>query len=239
MRFSVIIPAFNEEKILRGSLEKIISFLGPKSPEYEIIVVDDGSTDGTSATIEKYIVSKEINLVRYENNRGKGFAVRAGVEKAEGEYILFSDADLSTPIEEAEKLLRETEQKNFDIAIASRALKESQIDVRQPIYRELMGKIFNKIARIFTFSGIYDSQCGFKLFRKTAAKRLFSISRINGFAFDVEIIFLAQKFGYSITELPVRWLNNPNTKVSALSDSLKMFFDVIKIRINYLRGLYV
>ncbi len=235
---SVIIPAYNEENRLKSSLEKILSFLNKKGYKSEIIVVDDGSVDGTVLSVSDLASKNPINIIRNEKNRGKGCAVRKGMEAAKGEYILFSDADLSTPIEEADNLLYFLTTENYDIAIGSRSLKDSRIILRQPIYREYMGKVFNKIARVFTFRKIYDSQCGFKLFRRETAKKLFSLQKINGFAFDAEVMFLAQKHNCKIKEVPVKWFNNPNTRVSALSDSLKMFFEVVGVRINFILGRY-
>lgn len=236
---SIIIPAYNEETRLRSSVEKILSFLDKKDYKSEVIVVDDGSSDGTSGSVADLVDKNLIRVLKNEQNRGKGFAVRQGVSAADGEFILFSDADLSTPIEEVDKLLRFLVEENYDIAIGSRALRDSRIIVRQPIYREYMGKAFNKIARFFTFRKIYDSQCGFKLFRREVAKKLFTLQKIDGFAFDAEVLFLAQKRGYKIKEAPVRWINNPDTKVRALSDSAKMFFELVKIRINYILRKYI
>lgn len=236
---SVIIPAYNEEKRLKTTAGKVVDFLKTKKHNSEIIIVDDGSTDRTVASISE-IASKEntIKIITNSKNRGKGYAVRKGVEVAEGEVILFSDADLSTPIEELEKLLEQMYKFDLDIAVGSRALKESQVIIHQPFYRELMGKIFNKIARVFTFKKIYDSQCGFKLFKKDAAKKIFSLTKIDGFAFDAEVIFIAQKLGFNIKEVPVRWYNNPQTKVKAIKDSIKMLIDIIRIRYYYWKGCY-
>jgi dolichyl-phosphate beta-glucosyltransferase len=172
-----------------------------------------------------------INYKLLENgvNRGKGFSVRRGVLESTGDLVLFSDADISTPIEEFGKL--ESELKDgYDLAIGSRGLKDSKIEIRQTWVREHMGKIFNFLARLLTFKGIRDSQCGFKCFKKGAAKKLFSEQKIEGFCFDAEIIYLAQKKGYKIKEVPVRWRNSSKSKLHIVSDPLKMFLDLVKIR---------
>lgn len=238
---SIIIPAYNEAQRLKPSLERILDYLKDSGiNDYEIIVVDDGSSDGTSESVGDMVSRKDITIIKNDRNRGKGYSVRRGVMEARGDYILFSDADLSTPIEEYEKLRNALtdEASPADIAIGSRALKGSDIIRHQPIYRELMGKIFNKMARVLTFKKIKDSQCGFKLFRREAAKKLFGLSRVDGFAFDAEIIFLAQKLGFIVKEIPVRWVNSPNSRVNPLKDSAKMFIEVVKIRLWWLEGRY-
>ncbi len=238
---SIIIPAYNERARIGATLAKIRDYLKIKHNEsYEIIVVDDGSVDDTSKIAAEF-TSGDFNLRVFKNeiNRGKGYSVRRGVIESDGDYILFSDADLSTPIEEYDKLRAVLDaDSSVGIAIGSRALKSSQIIIHQPFYREWMGKIFNKIARVLTFKKIKDSQCGFKLFRKETAKKIFELSRVNGFAFDAEIIFLAQKMGFGVREIPVRWINSPNSRVNPVKDSLKMFFEILKIRWWWLTGKY-
>lgn len=234
MNISVIIPAFNEEKRLGPTIEKILDYLTAGGGDFEILVVDDGSADGTAAVAESFAARGKARLIKSAANRGKGFSVKRGVEEARMEFILFSDADLSTPIEELSKLKSSLDASGADIAVGSRAARGADVALRQPFYRELMGKVFNKIARALTFGKIKDSQCGFKLFRGDAAKKLFALSRIDGFAFDAEIIFLAQKKGFGVVEVPVRWVNNPNTRVNAVKDSAKMFIELVKIRINYM-----
>jgi dolichyl-phosphate beta-glucosyltransferase len=238
MNISVIIPAFNEEKRLGPTIERILAYLAADGGDFEILVVDDGSSDGTAAVAGSFGTAGSVRLIKSDVNRGKGFSVKLGVEASRMEFILFSDADLSTPIEELSKLKSSLDTSGADVAVGSRAARGADVALHQPFYREMMGKIFNKIARTLTFGKIKDSQCGFKLFRREAAKKLFALSRIDGFAFDAEIIFLAQKKGYSVVEVPVRWLNNPNTRVSAVKDSAKMFIELIRIRINYILGRY-
>ncbi len=226
---SLVIPCFNEEKRLGQSLEKMLAYLRAQNYPWEMIVVDDGSSDGTVKTAEEKLTGVPHRVLRNVYNEGKGEAVRRGVLEAQGEYILFSDADLSTPIEEIEKLLQKLKD-GFDVAIGSRGLGASQVKVRQNLIRESMGKIFNRIARVFSFSRIRDSQCGFKCFRSEAGKDLFGAQKLKGFSFDAEILYLAQKRGYPIAEVPVIWRNAPHSHVHILKDSLRMFFDVMRIR---------
>lgn len=235
---SVIIPAYNEESRLGPTLERLAAYLTAASRKFEIIVVDDGSSDNTSATVKKIgAVLSCIRLIHYDINRGKGYAIRTGVLSSLGDLILISDADLSTPIEEFEKLDLYL-KKGFDIAIGSRGLDDSDIKVRQPWYRERMGKTFNAFVQLLIFSGIQDTQCGFKLFKGEVARNLFKRSHIDGFGFDVEILFSAKNAGYSIKEVPVIWLNSPLSRVRLVADPLSMFLDLIRIRLNWLSGKY-
>lgn len=227
---SIVIPAFNEESRIIPTLKKIRAYLREKSYHCQVIVVDDGSTDNTPSVVLKF--SKEFSglaLLENEKNMGKGYSVKRGISLAQGEYILFSDADLSTPIQEIEKFFPYFEQ-GFDIVIGSRALKDSQIELRQPWWREGMGKTFNLFVRLLAFGGIKDTQCGFKCFRREVAHHLFGLAKIKGFSFDVETLFLAKKFGYKIKEVPVVWINSEASKVHPLLDSAKMFFELLKIR---------
>jgi dolichyl-phosphate beta-glucosyltransferase len=201
-------------------------------------VVDDGSTDQTALVAEQSFPSwPGFTVLRNPENRGKGFSVKRGVLQARGRYILFSDADLSTPIQELEKLLAAIED-GYDIAIASRAHRESNVCVHQPWYRKMMGRIFNKLVRLFAVSGISDTQCGFKCFKRQAARVIFQQQRLNGFSFDVELLYLAQKAGYSIKELPVVWINSPLSRVRPLHDSFHMLVDLWRIRWNQATGQY-
>ena len=185
-----------------------------------------------------------VRLVQYDDehghalNEGKGFAVRAGIEAAVGRDILFSDADLSTPIEDMERLLPPISRGDCDVAIASRALPESNLDVRQPAHREWMGRAFNKIVQTLAVPGIVDTQCGFKAFRGDVAKRLFAMAQIDGFGFDPEILFLAHKFGYTIREIPVTWRHRDNSRVNPLTAPFSMFRELLEVRWNDARGLY-
>ncbi|MDS1029675.1 glycosyltransferase family 2 protein [Bacillota bacterium LX-D] len=227
---SVVIPAYNEEKRLPKTLQKISSFLQGKDYAYEILVVNDGSKDGTKQVAEDF-QKKDLNIRVIDNpqNMGKGYAVRNGMLQARGQYFLFTDSDLSTPIEELDKFWSKF-QEGYQVVIGSRALKNSVIKVSQPFYRVLMGKTFNVIVRFLFWTRIKDTQCGFKCFTQEAAQAVFPKQQIWGFGFDVEVLFIARKLGYKICEYPVEWVNSPDTRVSALKDSLKMFWELLKIR---------
>ncbi|PQV62970.1 dolichyl-phosphate beta-glucosyltransferase [Abditibacterium utsteinense] len=242
---SILVPAYNEEKRLPATLETIADYLQKRDFSHELIVIDDGSRDKTREVVREFAASRPwVRLVQYDDehgaalNRGKGFAVRAGVETAVGRDILFSDADLSTPIEEIEKLLPPISRGDCDISIASRALPGSNLAKHQPAHRELMGRTFNKIVQKMAVPGILDTQCGFKAFRGDVAKRLFKISQIDGFGFDPEILFLANKFGYKIRELPVTWRHCDNSRVNPMTAPIAMLRELFEIRWNDARGLY-
>lgn len=229
---SIIIPAYNEEKRIGETLSKMIDYALSKPFALEIIVCDDGSLDGT-VEAAKSILNASIlphQVMRAPMNQGKGAAVRRGMLAATGEYRLFSDADLSTPIEELDRFLPLLIDKKADVVIGSRALQGANIVEHQPWFRELMGRVFNQVATVFAFRGIKDSQCGFKCFTAEAAQKLFALQKLDGFSFDVELMFLAQKNGFRIAELPVTWINSAATKVKVLSDPIKMFWDVLRIR---------
>ncbi len=231
---SVVIPAYNEAERIGTTLGKINEYLLKKDYQYEIIVVDDGSTDGTCGLVRE--ITQQISCIRLLQNRvnrGKGYSVRAGILDSRGQLIIFSDADLSAPIHEIDKLAIWI-SRGYDIAIGSRALPESEILVRQPWYREYMGKIFNLLVRLMAVPGIKDTQCGFKLFKEDVARSLFEKQTIDGFGFDVEILFIAIKNGYRIKEVPVQWINSPSSRVHILKDSIAMLSDLVKMRIHYL-----
>jgi len=223
---SFIIPAYNEEFRIGKTLETVLDYFTQQNYTYEIIVVDDGSNDRTPDVVAGY---PEVILFKQPQNKGKGAAVRRGMLESTGEYRLFSDADLSTPIVETERLLKELAN-GSDICIGSRALQSELIKKHQPFYREFMGKTFNKIVQLLVFKGISDTQCGFKCFSKQVAEAIFPLTKIDGFGFDVEILFLATKFGYKIKELPVEWHNDDRSKVNPITDSLKMLNEIIRIR---------
>ncbi|HEY0076646.1 MAG TPA: dolichyl-phosphate beta-glucosyltransferase [Abditibacteriaceae bacterium] len=241
---SLIIPAYNEEARLPATLTRVAEYLALRDFSYELIVVDDGSRDGTRDLVRDFAKGREwVRLLGYDANgqaanRGKGFAVRQGVLHAKGRDVLFSDADLSTPIEEMEKLLAPISKGDCDVAIASRALPESILAVHQPWYRELMGRSFNKAVQKIAVPGIVDTQCGFKAFRGDVARRLFSLAQIDGFGFDPEILFLAQKFGYRVREIPVRWEHRDDSRVSPLTAPFNMMRELFTVRLNDMRGLY-
>ncbi len=236
---SIVIPAYNEETRLPATLARLASYVAATSlGETEVVIVDDGSRDGTAALVEDFAhIYPAVRLVRNPGNRGKGYSVRNGVLAAKGEWILFSDADLSTPIEEVEKLLAAVKEKKADGAIGSRALDRKLVTVHQSAFREYSGRFFNLVMRLATGLPYADTQCGFKLFRREAAREVFSRVRIPGFGFDVEALFIAQRLRYTMVEVPVRWANAEGTKVT-LMNGLQAFTDLLVVRIHQLRGHY-
>ncbi|MCI4444401.1 MAG: glycosyltransferase family 2 protein [Candidatus Aminicenantes bacterium] len=227
---SIIIPAYNEEKRLGLTLRKIIDYFNSRKIQAEIIVVDDGSSDRTAEVAHEILTEWPASkVIIQQKNKGKGAAIKEGVLKASGELILYTDADLSTPIEEIEKFLPLTAE-GYDVVIGSRALPGSAIRKRQSWIREHMGKAFNFLVRLMLIKGIKDTQCGFKLFRREAARKIFTQLECQGFAFDVEVLWLAQKFGYKIAQVPVVWVNSPESKVMLFRSSIRMFLDLLKMR---------
>jgi dolichyl-phosphate beta-glucosyltransferase len=226
---SVVVPAYNEVDRLEPTLRRIIEYCRAARPAFELVVVDDGSTDGTAALARRIGEDcPELRVISLGENRGKGAAVRAGMLAAHGRRILFSDADLATPIEELGKLEAQLAA-GADVAIASRAAPGADIRVRQHPLRELMGRSFNLMVRVAAIGGIGDTQCGFKLFTRRAAHDLFARALVDGFAFDVEILWLAGG-RYRIAEVPVVWRHVEESKVSPASDAARMFIDLLRIR---------
>lgn len=236
-QLSIVVPAYNEELRLPASLERIAGFLAESGHHAEVIVVDDGSRDRTAALAESFGTRLPVRVLRNGVNRGKGFSVRHGMLEARGAFVLFSDADLSAPIEEAEKLIQALEQ-GYDVAIGSRAVNRDLIEVHESPFREFAGIIFNKIVRIILRLPFVDTQCGFKAFRRQRCQILFQQQTIERFGFDPELLYLARHHGLRSTEIPVRWAHSPATKVNMLRDSIQMFVDVFRIRWNALRGRY-
>ena len=236
---SIVIPAYNEERRLPATLEAIRSFLQTKQLDFvEILVVDDGSTDGTAAVARAAAAADpRIRLLANPGNRGKGYSVRHGMREARGEWVLFTDADLSAPIEDLDRLAEAVKGGQADGAIGSRALDRSLVLRHQSPLREFSGRIFNLAMRLITGLPYRDTQCGFKLFRRDVAQCMAARQLLDGFGFDVEILHIARKHGYRILEVPVRWANAEGTKVSLLK-GLAAFLDPLRVRWNDLRGRY-
>jgi dolichyl-phosphate beta-glucosyltransferase len=228
---AVIIPAFNEEVRLRPTLERIHEYLSAQSYSWSVTVVSDGSTDQTEAIATKFAEEHPgFHLIANRPNQGKGAAVRAGMLEVEGELLLFSDADLAAPIEEIEKLLPSMDR-GFDIAIGSRPMKESHLEIRQPKYREWMGRAFNMAVQLLAVKGIHDTQCGFKLFKREVARNIFSRCKLDGFGFDFESLMIARDLGYKIDEVPIRWSHQEGSKVVMMRDGPKMLVELVKLRL--------
>ncbi len=232
---SIVIPAYNEALRIESTLEKLRRYSNSKSFSVEVIVVDDGSNDGTFEVVAAF---PEVRLLHNDRNHGKGFAVRQGATEARGRFILMSDADLSVPIEEADRLQAALESSGADAAIGSRALRRELVGVRQPLLRDFAGRFFNVLVRLFTGLKIHDTQCGFKLFRHDTTCRAFDLQRVQDFGFDPELLLLITRGGGKVIEVPVRWDNNPDTKVRFVRDSARMFLDLIVMRWRFLRGKY-
>ncbi len=230
IHLSIVIPAFDEEKRLGPSLKEIRRYLAGQPFQAEIIVVDDGSTDQTSAVAREGLTGfPGFRLIRLETNRGKGCAVRTGILASSGDIVLFTDADLATPIEELDKFLPGLDE-GCDVVIGSRAIPGSDIRVRQARPRQAMGKFFNRLVRLFILKDFRDTQCGFKAFRRPAALNLFSRLETSGFAFDVEILVLAGKLGYRVAEVPVVWRHSPPSRVRIVRSSWQMLKELWRIR---------
>ena len=235
---SIVIPAYNEEKRLPSTLESVHAYLLSREIDFEIIVVNDGSTDGTVEVVQEFAKHHDgVRLLSYSPNQGKGCAVRKGVLMSEGDKVLFNDADGSSPVEELEKL-EASLNKGFEVAIGSRAKPDSSRKVNALAYRKFMGNFFNFIVQTLLLKGIQDSQCGFKMFTRTAAESIFNVAKENGFAFDVELLHIARMRGYKIDEVPINWTNVDGSKVNLVLDSSRMFLDVIKIRLRSTFGFY-
>lgn len=233
---SVVIPAYNEGKLIRDNLTRIINYLGGKSYDWEIVVVDDGSLDSTNSVV-KEMKNKKVKLIKHERNLGKGAALKSGVAISNGKYIMFMDADLSVPVKYVGELLSKLES-GIPVVVGSRRIGKSVIAKHQPLIREQMGVVFTKLARMVTGVKLNDFTCGFKGFEAKAGKKIFLNSVINRWAYDSEILFLANKFGYKINQIPVRWVNREDSRVEGMRAVITVLIDLIRIRINDLRGVY-
>lgn len=235
---SVVIPAFNEAERLPPTLERVIAYLRARGGDYELLVVDDGSSDATADRAEGLLAAlgDRGRVLRNPGNLGKGASVRRGMLAARGDRVLFSDADLSTPIEEVEKLERALDA-GAGVAIGSRALDRALVEERQPFARDVMGRVFNAVVQLFAVRGIRDTQCGFKLFAGEVVAPVFARTRIDRFGFDVEVLALAQRLGVSVVEVPVRWRNSPGSRVT-VAQGARAFLDPIRVRIGLALGRY-
>ena len=235
---SIVIPAYNEETRLALTLGKIASYLDTASVDAEILVVDDGSKDRTAELAAKALLGRRGRVLKNGDNRGKGYSVRHGVLEAQGRFVLLTDADLSTPIDDHAKLAAVMRDRDLDVVIGSRALPDSEVPVPQGWARQAMGRSFNTIIRVVTGLPYRDTQCGFKLMDRERVKPLFDKMVVNRFAFDVELLFLCARFGLSVAEVPVTWRNATGSKVSIVGDPLNMIADVLRVRWRFRRGLY-
>jgi dolichyl-phosphate beta-glucosyltransferase len=233
---SIVIPAFNEEQRLPESLRKVAAYVASKDFAVEVIAIDNNSTDRTGAIIEEYVAEFPFIRGLFEGTQGKGAAVRAGMLAATGQYRFICDADLSMPIDELDKFLP-PQIDHFDIAIASREAPGAK-RYNEPWYRHLMGRVFNTIVRLFAIPGLQDTQCGFKMFRGDVAENIFPLQTMNGWSFDVEILYAARLWGYQIVEVPINWYYGENTRIHPIQDSIDMFIEVFKIRRNGKKGMY-
>jgi dolichyl-phosphate beta-glucosyltransferase len=233
---SLIFPAYNEEQRLPETLKQVFDFTDKQPYSVEVIVVENGSTDKTFQIAQEFSVNHPNLQVLQNAYRGKGRAIRQGILAAHGEYRFMCDVDLSMPLEEINRFLPPTLQ-DCDIAIASREAPGA-VRYGEPYYRHLVGRIYNGLIRFMALPGLQDTQCGFKCFSRKAAEDLFPRQTLTGWSFDVEILFIAQLLGYQVTEIPIQWYYNPQSKMSVMRDSFKMGFDLLSIRLNALRGVY-
>jgi dolichyl-phosphate beta-glucosyltransferase len=236
--YSIVIPAYNEEARIGATLDKVLRFIQTQGWEAEVIVVNDGSKDRTSDVVQSFVAKSPIlHLVENPGNRGKGYSVRSGMLQARGRIVLFSDADLSSPIEESLKLFAALEN-GADIAIGSRWLRAELQTQRQPLHRQLFGRIFNLLLRITLGLQFADTQCGFKAFKRPAAQAIFPWQKIERWGFDPEILFLARKFDFKVEEVPVQWGHSGGARINPLIDGARMFQEMLRIRWYDLTGKY-
>jgi len=235
---SIVVPAYNEELRLGESLTKIAAYLAASGTDAEVLVVDDGSKDGTADLAAKVLRGVRGRVVSNGENRGKGYSVRHGVTQASGRFVLITDADLSTPIEEHAKLAAVMRDRDADVVIGSRALPDSDVQIRQGWLRQFMGRSFNRLIRGMTGLAFHDTQCGFKLLDRDRVLPIVEKMVVDRFAFDVELLFLCARFRLAVEEVPVIWRNAAGSKVSLVGDPLNMLADVLRVRWRFRRGLY-
>jgi dolichyl-phosphate beta-glucosyltransferase len=236
--YSIILPAYNESARISGTLDKILAHAAQRGWSVEVIVVNDGSSDDTAAIVREYASQHAVlRLLENPGNRGKGFSVRHGMLHARGDILLFSDADLSSPIEEADKLFAAIAQ-GADIAIGSRWVDRSLQIRRQPLHRRIFGRIFNLALRIILGLQYKDTQCGFKAFTRRSAQAVFPLQKIERWGFDPELLYLARKFGFTVSEVPVAWSHREGTRIHPLRDGIRMFGELLRVRWYALKGNY-
>jgi glycosyltransferase involved in cell wall biosynthesis len=235
---SIVIPGFNEAARIEDTLSRVLSCIETQGWNAEVLVVDDGSIDETPQIVQRWMLKhSRLNMVSNSGNRGKGYSVRNGCLQARGEIIIFTDADLSSPMEEA-ALLMAALSAGADVAIGSRWLNKQKQTIHQPLYRRFFGRCFNKVTRLVIGLPFKDTQCGFKAFKRDAAQTIFRLQTIERWGFDPEILFIAQKLKYSIVEVPVTWGHDERSRISYLKDGIKMLEEMAQIRANSLRGRY-
>ncbi len=237
-QLSIVIPAYNEGGRIEAALERVTSCIAARGWDAEILVVDDGSKDNTAAIVQRWMESyPRLHLIQNPGNKGKGYSVRNGLLQAAGEIVMFTDADLSAPMEEAERLLAALAD-GADVAIGSRWMDRTRQTIHQPLYRQFFGRCFNWVTRAVMGLPFKDTQCGFKAFKRSAAQTIFRLQTIERWGFDPEILFIARKLKYVVREVPVTWGHDERSRMSYLKDGLKMLEDMAKIRANSLAGRY-
>jgi len=237
-QLSIVIPAYNESSRIENALERVMSCVASQGWDAEVLVVDDGSKDNTAQIVQQWMLQyPRLHLVQNPGNRGKGYSVRNGLLQAAGDIVMFTDADLSAPMEEAERLLAAIND-GADVAIGSRWMDRTRQTIHQPLYRQVFGRCFNWITRTVMGLPFKDTQCGFKAFKRPAAQIIFRLQTIERWGFDPEILFIARKLKYTIREVPVTWGHDERSRISYLKDGMKMLEDMAKIRANSLAGRY-
>jgi len=229
LELSVVIPAYNEAKSIQAALAQVAAYFRSRAVAGEIVVVDDGSTDGTARLAGEASVPTAVHVLVNEQNRGKGYSVHRGILSARGRYVGFADADMATPIDQIDKV-RQAFASGAEVVIGSRALSGSQIARHQPWWRERAGRLFGSFVRTVLLPGIPDSQCGFKFFSAAAARAIFSRQRLTGWAFDAEVLYIARRLGYNIVQVPVRWIDDPDSRVRMWREGPRVVSDVLRIR---------
>ncbi|MBL8087337.1 MAG: glycosyltransferase family 2 protein [Chthonomonas sp.] len=233
---AVIVPAYNESVRLPKTLARLHEYLSDQTYPWSVVVISDGSTDDTPRIVNDFgIKHPQFTLIDSQPNRGKGFVIRRAMLEVDADLLLFSDADLAAPIEEIEKLLPKIRE-GYEIAIGSRPLRESRLEIRQPKYREYAGRAFNQVVQMLAIRGIQDTQCGFKVFTKPVARDVFARCTLDGFSYDFEALMIARDLGYKIAEVPIRWAHQEGSKVRFLRDGSRMLLDLVRLRLKGRKG---